>query len=278
MKDSIKKQLLDALLLVMRPIARILLRYGVGYREFAEIVKSALVDVASSDYGIRGRPTNISRVAVMTGLTRKEVKRLRDRLETNENTIAVKTTPITDVLHNWHAQREFMDDDGRPLKLPFAGDGVTFSSLVRKFGGDVPAGAMRTEMRRVGLVEQDDQGQLTVVGRAFRPDCDHESLVTTLVHGAYTLLSTIAHNTNPDREESTWVHRIAHTQAVQSQDKGQLRRIAKDRIVSFAEAIDDIFITYEALHENDEANDEDDPVVVGIYYFEERDKSAKYDW
>ncbi len=70
MEDKIKQQVLDAFLLLMRPIVRILLRYGVGYREFAEVTKTAFVDVSSSDFGLRGRPTNISRVAVMTGLTR----------------------------------------------------------------------------------------------------------------------------------------------------------------------------------------------------------------
>lgn len=66
MQDKTQKQILKAFFLVLRPIAKILLRYGIGYREFAEVVKSALVDVATDEYGIRGRPTNISRVAVMT--------------------------------------------------------------------------------------------------------------------------------------------------------------------------------------------------------------------
>ncbi|MDH3905625.1 MAG: DUF6502 family protein, partial [Gammaproteobacteria bacterium] len=73
MRDDIQRQILGAFLVVLKPIARILLRFGIGFREFSEIAKTAFVDVASSDFGLRGRPTNISRVAVMTGLTRKEV-------------------------------------------------------------------------------------------------------------------------------------------------------------------------------------------------------------
>ena len=63
---------------VMPSICRLLLRHEIGFREFSDLAKAAFVQVATEDYGIRGRPTNISRVAVMTGLTRKEVKRLRD--------------------------------------------------------------------------------------------------------------------------------------------------------------------------------------------------------
>jgi len=74
MQNTMQRQILNALLVALRPLARALLRAGIGYREFAEISKSAFVDIATKDYGLRGRPTNISRVAVMTGLTRKEVR------------------------------------------------------------------------------------------------------------------------------------------------------------------------------------------------------------
>jgi hypothetical protein len=84
MQEKLKQQVLNAFLLVLRPVVKILLRYGISFSEFAETAKIAFVDVSTSDFGIRGRPTNISRVAVMTGLTRKEVRRIRTRIEKGE--------------------------------------------------------------------------------------------------------------------------------------------------------------------------------------------------
>ena len=106
MQDKTQRQILAAFLVILRPIARILLRFGIGFREFSEIAKTAFVDVASSDYGLRGRPTNISRVAVMTGLTRKEVKRLRDKIERGEETVVIKATPLSEVLHRWYSDTD----------------------------------------------------------------------------------------------------------------------------------------------------------------------------
>jgi len=277
MQDSLKQQVLNAFLLVLRPITRILLRYGIGYREFVEVAKTAYVDVASSDYGLRGRPTNISRVAVMTGLTRKEVKRLRDKIESGDMSITVKTTPLTDVLHHWHAEAEYTDGAGNAAKLPFAGNKGSFSKLVKDFGGDVPAGAMRTELKRVGVVKEDNDGNLIAKSRVLRPDVDHDKLITTLVHGAYTVLSNIAHNTDPENIDTKWASRIAHTTKLKKSDTGQLRRIARDRISEFAEAVDDLFIAYEALH-SDDGLEQGDPVAVSVFYFEEQDTSAKYEW
>ncbi len=277
MHDKIKQRVLDAFLLVMRPVVRILLRYGIGFREFAEVAKTAFIDVASSDFGLRGRPTNISRVAVMTGLTRKEVRRLRDKIDSGDAGITIKTTPLSDVLHHWHAQSEFTDKDGTPKSLPFSGKSGSFSALVKKYGGDIPPGAMRTEMKRVGAVREDKDGKLRMVRRTYRADSEHEKLLTVLIHGVYTQLSNVCHNLEPDREDSTWPNRIAYSQSIQEQQTRQLRRITKDRIVDFAESIDDVFMAYESIQDGADSDDVK-AVAVGIYYFEERDESADYEW
>jgi hypothetical protein len=214
----------------------------------------------------------------MTGLTRKEVKRLRDKLGSGDTIIAVKTTPLADVLHHWHAQPEFTNSSGEPRALSFTGGNDSFAELVRKYGGDVPAGAMRTEMKRVGAIVEDESGQLRATSRGFRPGSQHENLLTLLVHGAYSILSNIAHNTDSERDDESWAHRIAFTTSLQDGDNRQLRRITKDRIKEFSESIDDIFMTYEALQNAGTESQEHDAIAVGVFYFEEHDKSAKYEW
>jgi len=279
MQDKLKKQVLDSFLIVLRPIVRILLRYGIGYREFLEVLKMAYVDIASLDYGIRGRPTNISRIAVMTGLTRKEVRRLRDDLSDGRDRVSVKTTPLADVLHHWHAQNEFTNSSGKPLTIPFNGDVASFSSLVRRYGGDVPAGAMRTEMKRVDAVRENDDGSLTLLDRSFQASEEHDKLITTLVHAVYPILSNTVHNTDPDRSDETWANKVVHTRLVRPSENGRLRRIATDRIVDFSESMDDIFMAYESNQiDEDISQSENRTLAVGVFYFEERDAGAKYDW
>lgn len=278
MTDNIKKRVLNAFLLVLRPVVRILLRYGIGYREFAEIAKTAFVDIASTDFGIRGRPTNISRVAVMTGLTRKEVRRLRNKIEMGDDLISVKTTPFEDVLHQWHAKPEFTDETGSPKSLFFSGGENSFTDLVKRHGGDIPAGAMRAEMKRVGVIGEDEAGRLTIENRTYKSESEHETLVAMLVHSVYPVFSNIAHNTDPERTDATWANRIAHTSSLRMPDTKQLRRITKDRIVDFIESIDDIFIAYESLQDDNKEEQSNDVVAVGVFYFEEHDEKADYDW
>ena len=76
----LKDPILNACRHALRPIVRVLLRNGVTWSEFADLGKELFVDVARSDYGIQGRPTNTARVALMTGLSRREVTRVKGAL------------------------------------------------------------------------------------------------------------------------------------------------------------------------------------------------------
>ncbi|RZV36521.1 MAG: hypothetical protein EX272_08135 [Chromatiales bacterium] len=277
MQEKLKEQVLDAFQLVLRPIVKILLRFNVGVSEFTEIVKKSYVDVASTEYGIRGRPTNISRVAVMTGLTRKEVRRLRNMIEAGDTSLSVKTTPIAEILHRWHAEEDFLDAKGRPAALPFAEGEHSFSELVKRFGGDVPPGAMRTELKRVGSVVESDDGRLNLAKRSVVPTDKTDNLVTSLIHGVYPLLCTVVENSDPNEGAREPKQLTAYSTNIRKQDLGRLRRISGDRLADFAETFDDLFMAYETL--NEESDGEDGiTVAVGLFYFEEHDENAHYTW
>src|SRR4029079_8584536 len=79
-QDKLRQAAVSAFAVAMRPLARILLRCGVTWKEIAELLKVVYVDVASEDYAKRGRPANASRVAILTGLSRREVRGARDRV------------------------------------------------------------------------------------------------------------------------------------------------------------------------------------------------------
>ncbi len=279
MQEDQQKKVLDAFQLVLRPIVKILLRYGIGYNEFAETVKSAFVDVGSTEFGIRGRPTNISRVAVMTGLTRKEVRRLRTKTDSGSKAITVRTTPITEIVTRWYSESEFIDRDGRPSVLPFTGDSASFSSLVKKFGGDVPPGAMRTELKRMRLVDEGEDGTLTVKSRAIVPPDETDNLMSCLIHGVYPLLATTASNTDPNRAEGLGPAQFAtYSLSIEQEDRTRLKRISYDRLSEVAVSFDDLFATFESRSKGKMPDIANPVVSVGLYYFEENDPHARYKW
>jgi hypothetical protein len=273
MQDGQHSLLLTALLKALKPIARVLMKAGIGYREFAEISKCAFVDVATSDYGIRGRPTNISRVAVMTGLTRKEVKRIRNKISEGTDAQALRVIPPAEILDKWHSDPKYLDDNGRPVSLPLDGDNLSFASLVKQYGGDIPPGAMKTELRRVGAIEETDSGNLRVVKRFFRPVEKEDQLERALGQAIYGLGLNLNHNLGQSPEDS-WVERIAYSSKIRTGDAGRVRRISQDRAADFVESINDLFSAYETIYSDEHSNEPATVVGVGVYYFEDPEGSS----
>ena len=70
---------------LLRPLVKILMYYGVSFAEFAEIAKRVFVETAQDDFQIKGRKQTISRVAMLTGIQRKEVSRLRQLSSLNDS-------------------------------------------------------------------------------------------------------------------------------------------------------------------------------------------------
>ena len=61
--------------------------------------------------------------------------------------------------------KEFADKRGQPANLPFEGEKGSFSELVRRYSGDVPARAVLDELRRVEVeIESVDGGKSVLDG------------------------------------------------------------------------------------------------------------------
>ena len=275
MQDTSKNVVLSALLKALRPVVSFLMKSGIGYREFSEISKSAFVDVATSDYGLRGRPTNISRVAVMTGLTRKEVKRLRDKISAGNQVDMARVIPPAEILSRWHSALNYLDSAGRPLTLEFDGADPSFAGLVKKYGGDIPAGAMRTELKRVGAVVENEHGRLTVQLKDFRPVESEDQIQRALGLAVYGLALSINHNLDAKAEDK-WVERLAFSTRIRRGDSARVRRISQDRASEFVESVNDLFSAYETIYDDDEPEIETTTVGVGVYYFESTDQDVDF--
>ena len=248
-------------------VARVMLRAGIGYREFSEIAKSAFVEVATNEYGLRGRKTNVSRVAVMTGLTRKEVKKVRDKLESGSELVD-KRTPAGDVLHYWHVDKDFVDEAGRPKEIPYEGDNVSITALNRKYGGDIPPGAMFTELMRGKAIEKTDKGHFRVLKRHFVPFEPDERVLGSLHDNLSFLASTIEFNSRPDAPIPGRIERFVYNDHLKPSALPRFRRIARDNVAKFCEMMDDWLSGHE-LDRSQWDKHQTPRVGIGIFYFEE---------
>src|ERR1700743_1880301 len=102
MKSATTSQALAAARQWLRPAIHVLLRCGVTWREFAELAKSVYVEVATDRVGKKGRPTNVSRAAMLTGLPRRDVRKQRERLAETDPGLTGYVTKGSLLLTAWH--------------------------------------------------------------------------------------------------------------------------------------------------------------------------------
>ncbi|WP_309043537.1 DUF6502 family protein [Marinobacter sediminicola] len=196
MKEALSNSLHQALFRILRPLARLLLRNGIPYGEFAELVKRAYVEAALEDFpGERRKPTD-SGAAVMTGLTRKEVKRQREILAGQHigKSEVLHANRASRVVSGWVHDAKFQSAAGEPAILPFDG-ALSFSELAKKYSGDMPPRSVLDELLRVGVVSVDsDTGNLTLTRRAYVPVGDSQEMLQIFGEDVSDLIATVDHN------------------------------------------------------------------------------------
>lgn len=197
MTDPVREGLLSAYRKLMEPLVRILIRNGVSYGEFNEALKTIFVEIAERDFGLPDRKPSQSRIAILTGLTRKEVAKQKQILEEGDLQIQSNLNRVTRVLVGWHTDSDFTGPYGLPIELPFEAEtskGISFCELVRRHSGDMAPRAMLDELLRVGAVEQQANGSYKVLMRAYIPEKLHPDAVERLGQVVSNFVNTLEYN------------------------------------------------------------------------------------
>lgn len=233
----VKSQVLKAFRHLLRPIVRVLLRNGVTWKEFADLGKEVFVDVARNDYGIDGRPTNVARVALMTGLRRHEVTRIKNVLAGDEDAEEPAPNRISQILTAWHVDPDFVAADGTPAILPAAGEGASLATLLRRYAGDMPHSAVLKELELLGLVERRKHGY-RVTSRDYIRSAADPNLLRQAAIALHDHATTIAHNVDSKRTEPARFERMATHRALPRRHAKAFRDLLELEGQAFLERID----------------------------------------
>lgn len=178
---------------LLGPLVRLLLRHGVSHAEFSNWAKQAFVDEAETHFGVKeGKKPTVSRISVVTGINRKEVKRIQE-LPAEVDTSTAKQNRATRVVTGWLQDTEFNDASGNPKALEYGEADSSFNVLVKRYSGDVPARAVLDELIRVGTVERSDN-IIRMKQRGYVPHESEEAMLKILGDSGSDLLETIDHN------------------------------------------------------------------------------------
>lgn len=261
--------MLRAVYATLRPLTRLLIRFGITYGQFSDIAKIAYVQEAFREKDKRGKRLNASRVSVKTGISRKEIRRLRElRGRIGESNAWVDGSAVpAQLLHLWYTDPQYLDQSGNPRPLPLVGAAASFTNLVRSVSGDVPVGAIRAELKQSGATEEGSDGLVRALKQYYVPGNFDERALTAIVGSLYTLAATTEHNANPERGSDGFIQRFAYSHDLSPDATDQFQRWSRIQATDFIESMDRWLGARETTMLTGREKSTGEVVGIGVYFY-----------
>lgn len=256
---------------LFRPLVRMAIKRGISVNDVYLWLKSIYVEEAES-FKIEGKKLSASRIAMLTGLDRKEVAKLREinqDMDALLNLQTKRTNRALRAINGWQQDSDYLHE-GTPKQLPLYGSTNSFESLTSKYCGDVSFVTILGELQQTGLIEVDDQDMVSLKNTSYVPKDDNNQLLSLMGQAGQDLLNTAAHNIENLDEASRLQLSVAYTQ-VPDHVRHNLKQLIETDSLELLKKIDGWF--QEQLTEQSTTDTQLPRAGIGIYYFEEPNNS-----
>lgn len=258
--------LIAAIRKLLRPLIRILLKNGMPYGAFIDIAKPLYVESAADMIESEGNKATNTRISTVTGLSRKEVQRLKDEAEVNDVWAFDRYNRAARVVAGWVRDTRFSDRQGQPAILPYDDGATSFHNLVTAFSGDIPARTILEELLQAGVVKRLDDGRIQLLTRAYIPAGNQAEKLGILGSDVAGLIETIAHNIYG--QDKPFFQRKVYYDNLPEETIPRLHALIEERGQSLIEDLDQ----WMSAHDRDTNPNIDGSgrkaAGIGIFYFE----------
>jgi hypothetical protein len=224
MSDSpLRSVLLSAIHRVLAPIVRIMLAHEITLPMAIELLKRVFVEVAERDFRLDSKASTDSRISLITGVHRKDVKRLRELPDVEAN-LPPKISLSAQVVATWITSAQWLDENGQPRPLPrlagTAGE-ASFETLVASISQDIRPRSVLDEWLRLGVVTINESDEIVLLANAFVPKEGLEEKLAYYGHNLGDHAAAAADNVLTT--SSPWFERSVHHDSLSEAQVEKLR-------------------------------------------------------
>ncbi len=258
--------------LLLRPLARLLLHFGMSYGEFAEAAKSAFVDAAQSELLIPDKKPTASRISTITGLSRKVVHSLLNQTEVEKIEALHKLNRAARVINGWISDPLFLDSKGKTLALTMDSGETTFSQLVKKYSGDITARTIADELLRIQAIKFDSQERLILIKKAYLPNNDKLEQLKLLSQNSAELLGTMEYNIHQHDIDKKRFQRKVYYNNIPSESVPELKALIEAKAQACLEEINAILKQHDRDNNKSIAGTKQIKIGLAMHYIQEEIK------
>lgn len=264
---TVNKKLANSILLLLKPLVALMNRNGVAFGDFAKLAKQAYIQETERELLSSGEKATTSKIAIITGLTRKDVSFLRKETFPTFEQSHQKNRAVR-VISGWISDTEFCDEEGNANELNIRGEKATFEALVNRYSGDIPFPSMLKELERIKTVEKTDDDKVVLLRAAYISSHDDEDKYDNLGQDVHLLLSTIKHNILADGEPLRYQRKVCYDK-VPEEFVDEFRKMASKGSQSLLVKLNKWLAKHDVDRNPDLKAKDLKKVGLGLYYFEE---------
>ncbi len=251
----------------LHPIVRRLLEMGVPFGTLERSLRELFVRVAETDLAVPARRQTDSRIALITGINRKEVKRIRSTRPLRRAPRSFSINQATSLISRWLNDPETLDRRGKPVPLPYsAARGPSFVKLARKLTGDLAPRVLLSELVRSGAVEVSKDNVVVLRGDSYVPKIE-ESGLRILGEDSAELVETILRNVFSQDGERL-LQRKVYYDNLGSEAADRIRAEMRREGTRFLRRIDRLLSRYDRDRNPRAPGGERRYAALGLYFFE----------
>ncbi len=257
--------LMRALHALLRPLVRVLIAQGITFPALSRLLKSVYVEVAIDEFPVAGKPQTGSRITLLTGVHRKDIKALRTRRRGADAPSPVLSRNAH-LISLWTGAPDYLDTRGRPRPLPRQRreDGApSFEALVESVSTDIRARAVLDEWLRQGLARVDADDFVHLDMAAFVPREDFADLAFYFGRNLRDHIAASSHNLLGAKP--SMLERAVYYEKLSPGSVAELaalsRELGADALVKVNQK------AYELAGRDKSARDASERISFGVYFF-----------
>jgi hypothetical protein len=201
--------LMDAVVEAVRPFAKRLLAMGAHCGDIERRLRALFIEIAQDDFALATRRPTDSRISLLTGINRKEVRRIRAGGSTSDVPRA-RTNHVTSLISRWTTDPRTTDAAGRPRELPYqATRGPSFMRLARAVTSDLAPGVLLEHLVASGAGELREGGIVALRSQAFVAKAGSAEALQILAEDPAELIETMLRNVLAERQSPLLQRKVA---------------------------------------------------------------------
>jgi len=230
-----EKALTKALSTMLKPLVRLLIQQNITYTGLLTLLKSTFIEVAETSFALKGKKLTDSRISLLTGVHRGEVKKIRENQTNAPSEQELKASISAQIMSVWLGHQGYLDSKGRPVPIfrSSQAGSPSFDELVYSVSKDKHPRSIFDDWLNQGLITctKTDQAEMVeLVHKSYVPTEEFEEKLFFAGKNIGCHLSTVAYNL--ENQSPPMFDRAVYYSDLTEQSIAQLEALTREKMMA----------------------------------------------